>query len=158
MSDSGIRPCDFCGAKEAANTRLTSEPTVRYEDGPSRASIAGAILCYDCAEDMSDYVEARKRESADPVDGLSPFGEADARALLDRLQQNEHLVMKTARSSGYGVRAVDGELKYAVFRAPGPLTIETLSQEDVREIVLNAKRLTLKHFDQSAWDRFKRAP
>jgi hypothetical protein len=156
MSHSKIQPCNFCGVEEISNTKLSSDWMVRYEDGPARASVPGVILCYDCAQDVSDYFEARTMESNEDVVGRSPFGEEDAQALLNRLLENEHLVLEPGRAAGYGVRAVDGEWKRAVFRAPGPLTIETLTQDEVRDLILSAKRLTLKHLDPSAWERFER--
>lgn len=155
MSNPGRQPCDFCGTEEMSNTVLSSDPTVRYMDGPPQASITGAILCYDCAQDVSDYLEVRKSDSEGAVDGRAPFGEADARALLERLQDNNHLVVETGRESGYGVRAVDGDWRHAVFRAPGPATIETLTRDEVRDMILDAKRLTLKHLDPAAWNRFE---
>lgn len=156
MDHPELQPCDFCGVEEMSNTRLTSDWTIRYEDGPQRASVTSVVLCYDCAQDVNEYFEARTSESDDSVAGLAPFGEDDARVLLERLLENEHLVLEPGRASGYGVRAVDGEWKHAVFRAPGPLTIETLTRKEVRKLILSAKRLTLKHLDPSAWERFER--
>lgn len=156
MAHPRVRPCDFCGIEEISNTKLSSDWMVKYEDGPARASVTGVVLCYDCAQDVNDYFEARTMKSNEDVAGLAPFGEADAQALLNRLLENEHLVLKPDRAVGYGVRAVDGEWKRAVFRAPGPLTVETLTREEVRELILSATRLTLKHLDPSAWERFER--
>lgn len=162
-------PCEFCGTQEMSNTMLGSEPTIEYLDGPARASVTGAVLCYDCAQDVSDYIESRKIESPEDVhgpspfgetdeeaiEGLYPFGEKDAEAILDRLQENEHLVMEMGRSSGYGVRAIDGEWKRAVFFAPGPRTIKNLTRDEVRRLVLDAKRLTIKHLDSEGWRRYE---
>lgn len=155
--ESEIRACDICGAEEMSNTVLGTSPTVKYSDGPPMASVPGAVLCYDCAQDVSDYLTARAGTSNEEGPGLAPFGEADAQAVLDRLEENEHLVLELGRGVGYGIRAVDGEWKHAVFRAPGPATIETLTRAEVRERILNAKRLTLKHFDPSAWERYERS-
>lgn len=154
--DSEIQECDFCGAEEMSNTILRGNPTVEYLDGPPRASVPSTVLCYDCAQDVSDYLEVRTRKTNEDVDGLAPFRETDAQALLDRLVENEYLVMELGRGSGYGIRAVGDEWKHAVFRAPGPATVETLTREEVRDLILRAKRLTLKHFDPSAWERFER--
>lgn len=151
-----VRECDFCGTEEMANTILDDTPTVRYSDGPPRASIPTTVLCYDCAQDVTDYLKARSKKSNQDGDGLAPFGDTDAQAILDRLVENEHLVIEFGRGSGYGIRAVGDEWKHAVFRAPGPATVETLTREEVRDRILRAKRLTLKHFDPDAWERFER--
>lgn len=156
MTSSESRECEFCGTEEISNTVLGSEPTMEYLDGPPRASVPSTVLCYDCAQDVSDYLEARSDKSLETQDGLAPFGKQDANALLDRLVENKQLVMEPGRGSGYGIRSVNGTWKHAVFRAPGPPMIETLTRGEVRDIVLNAKRITLKHFDPSAWERFER--
>jgi len=153
--DSRTRECDFCGTKEMSNTILDGQPTVEYLDGPPRASVPSTVLCFDCAQDVSDYLEARNKETNQAVERRAPFGEADAQALLERLIKNEQLVMEFERGSGYGIRFVDNEWKHAVFRAPGPPIVETLTQEEVQDRILGAKRLTLKQFDLSAWKRFK---
>lgn len=153
--DSRTRECDFCGTKEMSNTILDSKPTVEYLDGPPRASVPSTVLCFDCAQDVSDYLEARNKETNQAVDSRAPFGEADAQALLERLIKNEQLVMEFGRGSGYGIRFVDNEWKHAVFRAPGPPMVESLTQEEVQDRILGAKRLTLKQFDLSAWKRFE---
>lgn len=152
----GIQECDFCGAEEWANTSLRGKPTVQYNDGAPRATVPNTILCFDCAKEVSDYLEARSNISNQDTEGLSPFGEADAETLLDRLRENEHLVMDLERGSGYGIRAVNGEWRRAIVRLPGPAKVETLSRKEVRDLILDAKRLTLKHFDPSAWKRFER--
>jgi hypothetical protein len=156
MTQSVSRECAFCGAEEMSNTVLRSDPTVEYMDGPPRASVPSTVLCYDCAQDVSDYLDARSESAPETPDGLAPFGEQDADALLDRLAANEHLVLERGRGSGYGIRVVDGTWKHAVFRAPGPPVIETLTRDEVRDLILDAKRVTLKHFDPSAWERFER--
>ncbi|MDS0261060.1 hypothetical protein NDI56_16805 [Haloarcula sp. S1CR25-12] len=137
-----------------SNTVLTGAETVEYLDGAPRASLPSTVLCYDCARDVRDYLEARKAIENEDSDGLAPFGEADAEAVLDRMVDNEHLVLELGRESGYGIRSRDGVWKHAVFRAPGPSTIERLTRAEVRTRILNAKRLTLKQFDPVAWDRF----
>lgn len=153
--DSRTRECDFCGTKEMSNTILDGKPTVEYLDGPPRASVPSTVLCFDCAQDVSDYLEARNRETNQAVDRRTPFGEADVQALLERVMKNEQLVMEFERGSGYGIRFVNNEWKHAVFRAPGPPMVETLTQEEVKDRILGAKRLTLKQFDLSAWKRFE---
>ncbi|MBX0288616.1 hypothetical protein [Haloarcula salinisoli] len=158
MSNAESRPCEFCGTEAMSNTVLTSEPTIRYLDGPPMASVTDVVLCYDCAQDVTDYLEVRTSDSEETVEGPAPFGEADAQAVLERLQANDQLVLETGRESGYGVRAVDGDWNHAVFRAPGPATVETLARDDVREMIVGAKRLALKQFDPAAWRRFEHDP
>jgi hypothetical protein len=155
MKESGTQKCDFCGAEEMSNTILHGRPTVEYLDGPPRASVPSTVLCSDCAQDVSDYLEARNKNPNQTVDGRGPFEDADAQAILERLMKNKDLVMEFGRGSGYGIRYVDNEWKYAVFRAPGPATIETLTQKEVQDRILRANRLTLKQFDPSAWERFE---
>ncbi|WP_143421201.1 hypothetical protein [Halorubrum ezzemoulense] len=148
------RPCSFCGTVSYTNAILSSEPTVEYYDGGPQASVQTVVLCHDCANDVSDYFQERSGKPDEKEAGLSPFGEDDADALLSRLLENEHLVIDTG--VGYGIRAVDGDWKYAIMRLPGPPDVEALERREVKDMILDAKRLTLKHLDPSAWEEFER--
>ena len=154
--DQEIRDCDFCGSEEVSNRILQGEPIIEFLDGPLGVSVPNTVLCDDCTQDVSDYLRARTAETNQDLAGLSPFEEADAQAVLDRLVENEHLVMELGQESGYGIRFVDNEWKRAVSRIPSPPTVVTLNQEEVRDLILRAKRLTLKQFDSSAWEGFER--
>jgi hypothetical protein len=154
MDNNEERPCSFCGTVSISNAILSSDPTVEYVDGDPRVSIQSIVLCHDCAEDVSDYFKERSGQSNEKKVGLSPFGEDDADVLLDRLLENDHLVMDIG--FGYGIRAVEGDWKYAIMRLPGPPDVETLERSEVKDKILNAKRLTLKHLDLTAWKEFER--
>jgi len=147
--------CDFCGVEEMSNGILHSDRTVEYCDGPPSASVPTTILCYDCAQDVSDYLETRANKTNQSPDGLAPFEEADAQALLDRLAENNELVIELGRSSGYGIRVIDGEWKRAICPNPAPPMVEELTRKEVLDRILSAKRLTLKQLDPSAWERFE---
>lgn len=147
-----IRDCDFCGAEGVYNRILQGEPMIEFYDMPPGVSIPSTVLCEDCTQDVSDYLSARTTQPDQDVIGDSPFGEADAQALLGRLEANNHLVMELGRNSGNGIRAVDNEWKKVVPQLPFQPVVVTLSREEVRDLILEAKRLTVKRFDSAAWD------
>lgn len=178
MTDREYEACAFCGTSEYRNARLSSEPTEQYVDGAPRASVPEIVLCYDCAEDVSGYLAARTADTdtdgsgRSPFDRLarylggrdgtdasetreSPFGAADARVLMERLQANDDLVLDLGGGHGYGIRFVDGEWHHAVRPDPAPPTVRTRTRAEVRQAIEDAQRLLLKRFDPAAWERFE---
>ena len=152
MANADLQACDFCGIEEMSNTEIRAEATTEYLDGPPHAWVPTIVLCRDCAQEVSDYLEGRAGKS----DVISPFTEEDAQALLDRLVENEDLVLELGRTSGYGIHAVGDEFEYAFVQEPIPETIKTLTRREVRDLILNARRLTIKRFDPSTWEWFER--
>lgn len=155
MSETGEQPCDFCGITEMSNTEIRANRTVQYNDGPALASIPTTVLCYECAEEVTDYLHSRRRSATDDDGGTSPFGEADVEALLERLEHNDNLVLQTDSHFYLGIRAVDGDWKRAGSFSPGSASVRSLDRSDVRDLILSSRRLTLKHVDREAWERYE---
>ena len=149
--------CDFCGTVDTANSLIDYNPIEDYVDGPPHASIPRTVLCYDCAQYVSDYLKARAGNVDQNENNPSPFEEADAEALLDRLKENESLVLVPEKERQHGIRFVDGEWLHAFTRIRKPM-VSTNSRDEIRDTILNTHRLTLRKFDSSGWNQFKREP
>jgi len=143
--------CSFCGKKKTSNCRLRSKRTVQYEDGPSTASVQSVVLCHGCADDVSDYFEARADQPDSDTDE-SPFSEADAEAILSRVEQNQELVLDFG--IGYGVRSIDGQWKLAHMPLPGPPQVTEMERAEVIAEILDAPRVTVKRLDLKIWSKF----
>lgn len=144
-------PCSICGRSAMSNARVSSRRTVEYLDGPPVASIPSVVVCHDCADEVTDYLNERTGNTESPSNRHSLFEEEDAETLADRLVENDQLVLDPGY--GYGIRHVDGEWKQAIMPLPAPPTIETMDREEVEETIQSAARVTLKRLDQAAWDR-----
>lgn len=153
QSNQDVGPCDVCGTEDFQNTVISSEGGVHILDGRSAASVPRTVVCYDCSKIVTDYLQSLIGQSNKLVNGLSPFVEADADALIECLRENELLVMGLVRDWTYDVRFVDGKWKRVVLRLPAPPNVEATSEEEVRADILDAKHITLKHFDPSAWEQ-----
>lgn len=155
QSNREVGPCDVCGTEDFQNTVILSEGGIDILDGRSAASVPRTVVCYECAQVVTDYLQSLIGHPNTLNKGRSPFGEPDADTLINCLIENEHLVMELSRKSIYDVRFVDGEWKRVVLRLPSPPSVEATSEEEVRDAILNAKEITLKHLDPSAWEQFE---
>lgn len=152
MSHQYPQACDFCGVNQESNVRIVDQPTSEYLDDPRKASLPNTVLCYECAEEVSNYLNSRSKRSTEKEEGSTPFSEADSQALLDQIVENNSLVLQVGRAT-MGIRFINGEWRRAFFPPPGPAMVETLTREDVRDRILSAKQVTIKRFDRSAWKR-----
>jgi hypothetical protein len=141
---SQIPPCDICGEGGISNISIRVV-TNDYHDGPAPAQLPRMSFCRDCADDVSKYLKERAGKLKKNEEGKSPFSEPDAEELLNKLEENEQLVLETC---SHGYRHEDGNLKLAITPTPSP-------PDELIDRISSAPRITLKRLDEEAWKEYK---
>ena len=150
-TDSFGEQCDFCGKSSGTNIRLTYEEIVEVTEA-IYPSIPQTVLCKNCAEDVSNYLQ-RKDALAKSEDD-SPFTESDANDILRMVKQHDDLILQIP-NHGDGYRYIEGDWIIAMTPFLGPAQTEVHDQNEVRDMILSSPQVSIRQADEEAWEFYE---
>jgi hypothetical protein len=147
------RPCDYCGREAMTNIKLSSEPLTQATD-TVYPSIPKKVVCKECAERISDYLE--KKDENLEGSGLPTLPEGYVDEILDRIESEERgdLTLQTS-GEGSGYRYYNGSWINAFLLLPDDTySLRERDTETMKEILLSSSEVTIKRTDEEAWEKY----
>lgn len=148
--------CSYCGAEMMTNIKLSYEALHEATD-TVYPSIPRKVVCKDCAERISDYLEQKDKNLEDIGPRTLPEKYVDD--ILDRIERegSDDLTIQIP-NYGKGYRYHEGRWLIAFLPLPpmgdNPYRLEEHDRSEVKEKLMSSGEMTIKRTDEEAWEDY----